>query len=283
MDNRVLSHRVITVAARAVINGLVWAFTITCVFPLVWLTYSSLKTDTEFFRSIISLPRNPQFLNYLNALRVGRMGQFFLNSVFNTVIAIVLIILASFFTAYFIARHDFRGKRVLYIMYLAGMLVPVQGLLIPLFIQFRLVGLLDNRFTLLLPYFAVGMPLALFLAESFIRGLPRELDEAAMIDGCTTNQLLFKVIIPLCKPVFATIMIISFLNTWNEFPFALVLISNDRYKTIPLGLTYFTSQYSRRYTQNLAAIIIASLPVVIIYLVFNKRVKQGMTAGAIKG
>ena len=268
---------------KSAINGIMILFSFTCVFPLFWMIYSSLKTQKEFSLNIISLPVNPQFGNYIEAIKVGEMHIFFFNSLFISVISVVIVILIGFITGYFLSRFNFRGRNFLYILFLSGMLVPVYGLLIPVFIQFGKFGLLDNRFTLILPYVAFGMPMAIFLLESFITSIPIELEEAALMDGSSLTNTLMNIIMPICKPAISTVIILISLQVWNEFPFALVLIRSRVLKTLPVGLTYFSGQYTTNYTQLMAALVIAVLPVIIVYLLFYKKIIKGMAAGAVKG
>ena len=163
------------------------------------------------------------------------------------------------------------------------MLVPTYGLLVPLFIEYRNLNFLDHRLSLVLPVVAFALPLVIFLIESFMKGIPRELEEAAYVDGSSLLSLLFRIVFPVCRPVLSTCAIISFLNIWNEFPFALILISSQHLKTIPVGLTNFVGQYTVDYPQLMAGIVVSILPVILVYLSLYKRIIQGMVAGAVKG
>jgi len=231
----------------------------------------------------LALPSKINFENYVEAIRIGKMQNYFVNSIYNAVITVIIVVLLSFFIAYFISRFEFKGKRIIYYLFLFGMLVPIHSLLIPIFIEFSRLDLLNKPYTLLFPYVAFGMPLAIFLLESFIKTIPIEVEEAAIIDGCGTFARIIKIVFPLCKPVIATVVVLSFLGAWNEFPFALTLLTSNDYKTIPIGLANFSGQYSTSYTPLMAGLVIATLPVIIIYIIFNKQIVKGMTAGAVKG
>jgi raffinose/stachyose/melibiose transport system permease protein len=276
-------NKVLKFLSGSIVNVLVMMFSVTCVFPLVWILYSSLKTQAEFSLNIISLPKEPQFTNYINAIKIGGLHKYFFNSVFNSVVSVALIIIIAFMVSYFLSRYRFKGRNFIYVFFLAGMLVPIHGLLVPVYIEFNTLSMIDKRLTLILPYVAFGLPTAIFLMESFIKTIPVEVEEAAVIDGCSLTQRIFSVVMPMCKPVISTTVILSFLNTWNEFPFALVLLKSKTYQTIPVGLTNFSGEYTTNYTQLMAAMVIAILPVVITYLLFYKKIMQGMTAGAVKG
>lgn len=266
-----------------VVNVILMLFTITCIFPVIWMIYSSFKTSPEFNRSIITLPEKLIFKNYTEAFRISHMGTYMINSMFNAFISLVFVILIAFITGYFLSRFRFRGRNLIYYALLFGMLIPIPALLIPIFIQFKSLGLFDQRLTLIIPYVAFGLPFSVFLVESFVASIPREMEEAAMIDGSGFLRMLFQIIMPLCTPILTTIAILQFFQKWNEFPFALVLVNSEKLKTIPIGLLNFSSQFSTNYPMKMAALTLAMLPVITMYLAFNKKIIEGMTAGAIKG
>ena len=271
------------VILRAIVNLVLIVYSVSCIFPIIWTMYSSLKAEKEFLSNIIGLPKHPQFLSYLKAIKMGNMGIQFLNSCFNTGLSILFIVIFSSIIGYFISRYKFRGKSLVYILFMAGLLVPIHGFLIPIFIQFRIFGLLDTRLTLILPYVAFGLPMAVFLMDSFVKTIPLEVEEAATIDGAGITRRLFQIIVPMSLPVLSVILVLSFLNLWNEFPFALILLNREYLKTIPVGLTNFRGQYSVAYSSLMAALVMASLPVITVYLIFSKKVIESVTIGAVKG
>ena len=244
---------------KYLVNILVSIFSITCIFPFVWVIYSSFKTQKEFSLNIMNLPEKIRLENYINALTKGAN------------------------IAFLLSRFDFRGRKIIYGLFLSGMLVPIHGLLVPVFIQFNKLGLYNTRLALIITNITFGLPITIFLIESFVKSVPIEIEEAAVIDGCNIYQRLFRVVLPTCKPVLSTSLILSFLSTWNEFPFALVLIRSSELRTIPIWLTQFSGQYSTNYPQMMAAMVIASLPVIITYFAFSNKIIDGMTAGAVKG
>lgn len=266
-----------------ILNAVMLIFSAASIFPFIWMLYSSLKTEAEFAVNIISLPKSPIFSNYINAIRTGHMGEYALNSLFNCVITVVLVVLSSYIVAYFLSRFEFKFRALIYGLFVAGMLIPVHSLMIPLFVEYRIINFLNNRFTLLPPYLAFGLPMAVFLLESFIGSIPIELEEAATIDGSSMVRTMFTIIFPLCRPVLATVVILSFMNTWNEFPFALVLIRDNALKTIPIGLRNFQGAYTAQYTQFMAGMAVSLIPVIVVYCLFYKKIIVGMTAGTVKG
>lgn len=277
------AYKVKNGAASLVANVLCWVLSITCIAPVIWMIYSSLKTDKEFALDILSLPKTLQWGNYVKAFIAGNMGTYAVNSLLNSVVTTVVTLLMAFTIGYCLSRFQFRGRNAIYFLFMAGLLIPIYALLLPIFIEFKYMNLVNTMFTLLLPYISFALPIAIFLVESYVGGIPIELEEASYIDGCSHVRSMFSIIMPVCKPVLATSAILTFLNTWNEFPLALVLISNNKLKTIPIGLTYFRGAYATSYVLLFAALSIASLPVIIIYLGFYNQIMKGMVAGAVKG
>ena len=266
-----------------VVNTFAAALAFISLFPMVWMVNTSLKTQQEFVIDTVALPDTLAFENYRAAIETGRMLTFFGNSVITTILSVSFIVIIGFVTGYLLARYRFPGRKVLFTLFLSGMLIPVHGLLVPIFIQFRNLGLLNRRFTLLFPYVAFGLPLAIFLFESFVRSIPVEMEEASCIDGLNLTQVMFRIILPMTVPIMATVIVMSFLHWWNEFPFALVLLSDDGLKTLPIGLANFKGAYSTNYTQLMAALVIAATPVIVVYLFFYRHIMTGMIAGAVKG
>lgn len=271
------------ILATVVCNSFCWLLSLSCIVPVIWMIYSSLKTDKEFALNILSLPTNPQWGNYAKAFAAGNMGTYAVNSLTNSVLTAVFTLLLAFVIGYCLSRFRFRGRNAVYFLFMAGMLIPIYALLLPIFIEFKYLRLLNKAYTLLLPYISFALPVSIFLIESYVEGIPIELEEASYIDGCGTARAMFTIILPVCKPVLATSAILTFLNTWNEFPLALVLISNNAYKTVPIGLTFFRGAYATSYPLLFAALTIASLPVILIYLFFGKQIMGGMVSGAVKG
>lgn len=266
-------------------NAVLILFSISCIFPLVWMFYSSLKEKRVFNADVMGLPQNPNFKNYINILTNSDYHIFesVLNSLRTTVISVFFIILFGFIVGYILARIKFPGNRVLYIVFLMGMLIPIHSLLVPVYVVFTRSGLGNQWFTLIMPYVSFGLPIAIFLVEGYVKSIPVALEEAAAIDGSSFSRTLFSIILPMCKPILTTIGIIQTFSCWNEFSFALVLIKDPRLQTVPLAMTQFTGQFSSDYTKIMAAMLITMAPIVVFYFVFSKQIIQGMVAGAVKG
>lgn len=264
-------------------NIFAWAITISALFPLVWMAYTAVKDNGEFMINTLALPSTLYFSNFPKAFQVGSLWNAMANSAFYSIVNVTLVVVFAVITAYFMARYEFKGKKIIYYTYMMGMLIPLYALLVPLFVQYKLLDMLNNRISLIVTYYAMSITLAIFLTETFIRGIPMDIDEAAVIDGCSISQRLIRIIFPLCRPIIATVSILTLLNTWNEFAFAVILTSSSELRTVSVAIRYFTSGRTNDYTYLMAALFATSLPVIIAYLLFSKEVIKGMTAGAVKG
>jgi raffinose/stachyose/melibiose transport system permease protein len=253
------------------------------IFPLIWMVYSSFKTNQQFTLSALSLPSELHLENYVNAWKTANIGTYFFNSVFVCVFSIILTVVVGALGAFVLAKFTFPGQKIVSSLFVIGMLIPLQAVLVPLFSLMKNIHLLDTPWSLILVYTAFGLPITIFLMESFISSFPDSILEAAIIDGATMLRIFFKVILPMTRPVIATVAILNFLNNWKEFSFALVFINSESKKTLPLGLYNFLGAYTADYVGLMAALVIATLPVFIIYLLLQEQIINGMTAGAVKG
>lgn len=267
------------------LNALMILFSASCIFPLIWMFYSSLKTKRVFNADIIGLPKEPTISNYVKILsnQDYHIGQSMMASVRTTVLSVFFIVLFGFIVGYILSRIKFKGNRILYVMFLMGMLIPVHSLLVPIYVVFNKTGLGNQWFTLIIPYVAFGLPIAVFLVEGYIKAIPVELEEAAAIDGSSFTRTLFSIILPIAKPILVTIAIIQVFSCWNEFSFALVLIKDVRLQTVPLAMTMFKGQFASDYPKIMSAMLTTMAPIVILYFVFSKQIIKGMVAGAVKG
>ncbi len=265
------------------VNIPIMVLSLSCIFPVFWLIYSSLKTDQEFAVSPVALPKLLHFENYVNAFGRAKFGVFFFNSVFNSVLSLFFVLVLSFTIGYILSRYRFPGRNLIYMILMAGIMIPVYALIVPIFIQFKQIDLLNSRFTLIPIYVAFELPTSVFLIDGYLKGISIDLEEAATIDGAGMPRIMFSIMMPVCRPIMMTVVILTFMHVWNEFPFAQVMINQETLKTIPIGLTYFTSQYMTQYTLLLAALSMATIPVLVVYLFFHNKIMEGMMAGAVKG
>lgn len=278
-------HPVQKGALSVLINFILLAFSASCIFPIVWMIYSSLKEKRAFNADIVGLPKNPTLINYIRILSNSdyHLGESMWNSVRTTGLSIILIVLFSFIVGYILSRVKFKGNRVLYVIFLMGMLIPIHSLLVPIYVVFKKCGLSNQWFTLLLPYVSFGMPMGIFLVEGYVKSIPVSLEEAAAIDGSSFSKTLWQIILPICKPILVTVAIIQIFSCWNEFSFALVLIKDVALQTVPLALTQFKGQFASDYPKQMAAMLITMSPIVVMYFAFSKQIINGMVAGAVKG
>ena len=285
MDKKAKTNRPGKLIGGFFMNLILWIFSLSCIFPLVWMLYSSFKEKRAFNADIIGLPKSPTLINYIRILtnKDYHLGESMWNSVRTTVLYIIMIVLFSYIVGYILARVRFKLNRALYAMFLMGMLIPVHSLLVPIYVVFRNCGLSNRWFTLLLPYVSFGLPMGIFLVEGYVKGIPVSLEEAAAIDGSTFSKTLFQVILPICKPILVTVAIIQVFSCWNEFSFALVLIKSVGLQTVPLALTQFKGQFASDYPKQMAAMLITMAPIVVLYFAFSKQIIKGMVSGAVKG
>ncbi|MCC8137041.1 MAG: carbohydrate ABC transporter permease [Clostridiales bacterium] len=266
-------------------NAILWIFSLSCIFPIVWMFYSSLKEKRVFNADIIGLPKDPTLYNYIRILTNPdyHLAQSMWNSVRTTGISIVLIVVFSFIVGYILSRVRFKLNRVLYVMFLMGMLIPIHSLLVPIYVVFLRCGISNKWFTLILPYVSFGLPMGIFLVEGYVKTIPVSLEEAASIDGSSFSYTLWHIIFPICRPILVTVAIIQVFSCWNEFSFALVLIRDSALQTVPLALTQFKGQFASDYPKQMAAMLITMSPIIVLYFAFSKQIIKGMVAGAVKG
>lgn len=251
-------------------------------YPLFFVLMTSFKTNMEVIKYPFSITSfHPE--NYVVAWKIGLVGKYFMNSVITTVstlcIQIPIIILAS----YSLGRLHPRGYNIIMILILSGMFVTSEMTTLPTFMLLRNTGLLSTRLALILPYVAGGLVLPIYIASKFISNIPKEIEEAAKMDGCGILETLIRIDLPLIKPIIATIFIINFQGTWSEFYWALIVVKNEAFKTLSLGMLNFQSQYVSNYGVLSAGLVILTLPIVLVYIFNSKYFIEGMAEGSVKG
>lgn len=276
--------------SRGLIYLVLAGYLLWVVFPMVWVAYSSLKPDEAIFRDAFALPswNALQWDNYRQAWREAHFGQYFLNSVLVTGVSVTCILLLGSMAAYALSRFRHPLGHAVFMLFLAGLMIPVQLSIIPLFFGLRSVGLLNSRLGLILVYTANGLPFAIFILAGFFRALPRSLYEAAVVDGCSEAGAFWRVMLPLAKPGLITVAIFQFIGVWKEYFFAFMFTSgtgDESVRTLPLGLGNLsvTAQYHNDYGMLFAGIVMVTLPILLVYLLLQKHLVKGITAGALKG
>lgn len=268
-------------------NGLIQvvliAYAVIVLYPLLIMVASSLKTTGEIFANPLQLiPDTARFINYVDAWNQANFGTYFRNSIFVGTVSVVMILWFGSMAAYVLARFSFPGNRLIYLLFLAGFMIPVRLAIVPLFVMMRDLRLLDTLWSLIVIYIAGGMPFTIFLMVNFFRHVPRDLEDAAVLDGAGAFQVYYQIMLPLVRPALATVGLFHFLNVWNDFFFPLIFIRSENLRTVPLGVSTFFGEYSNDWSLLFAALSISILPVIAVYLLASKQFIAGLTSGALK-
>ncbi len=266
-----------------VANGLMTLYALVTLYPLFWLFISAFKSNDEFYSRPFGLPTTWHWDSFKRAWTVSDMGTSMYNSVIVTAVSLVVMLAVGALAAYVLSRFQFRGKLLVMGVFLLGMLIPIHSTLVPLFIVMNKIHLLNTYGALIFPYAAFELPIAIFIIQAYMNTFPKEIEEAALIDGSGYWGIFRRMMLPLAAPAIATVSILAVLRFWNDFAFALVFISKPALKTLPLSLSMFATGYMTDYQLTMAALALAVIPTIIIYLIFQKSIMQGMVAGAVKG
>lgn len=258
-------------------------FSLITVLPLLWLLLSSFKPHRDIINHILSLPTSLYLTNFVKAWELGNLGLYFLNSIYYVGIATTITVILAMATGYGFAKFNYKINTFLFGFFMIGLLITVQSAIVPLFIIERALGLYNTRLGVLFPYVAFGLPFAIFLATTYIKGIPDALEQAAIIDGATYLQIFWKIILPISKPVVTTILIFTFLGNWNEFVFVLLLTSKASLRSLQVGIQAFSGGMSPDVGIQTASLVIGTAPMVIFYLLFRKQLSVGFAGGAVKG
>jgi raffinose/stachyose/melibiose transport system permease protein len=250
--------------------------------PFLWAILSSLKTNDAIFVDPFSIPNPPLWSNYAEAWVRGRFGTYFWNSVAIAVPSVTLNLFCSSLAGFTFARMKFRGSQVVFLLFLVGMAIPTNAILIPLYYTVKDLHLIDTLLGVILPQVASGLPFGIFMMRAFFRSLPNELEDAARIDGCSDFQIYRHIMLPLSTGAMATLLIFAFMGSWNDFLIPYVFIHEDSMRTIPLGLLYFQGSYISEYRLIFAGIVISFIPTLLLYLIFQRQFITGLTVGAVK-
>ena len=252
------------------------------IMPMLFTIISSLKTKLDIFSDPFALPKNPQWKNYVIAWKDANMSAYFINSVIQSGSTVILTSLISTMAAYALARFDFKLNKVLVIVFMLGMMVPMHTILVPVSYIIGLFNLKNNIFALVLVYVAFNLPFSIMVMITFMKGVNRSLEEAAIIDGASYFQIYSKIMIPLTLPAISTISIFNFMGAWNNILFPLLFINDKRLRPISLGLLNFRGERGSEYGLMMAGIVITVAVPLAIYLLFQEKVESGLAAGAVK-
>lgn len=254
------------------------------IYPILWLFMASIKPTVELSTTPFGLPHNPTLDNFIKIFRDGKIGLYMWNSIKVTFISLVLIVALSATAGFALAKFNFRLTKKIYTFFTFGIMIPVQITLIPLFIFYSRLGILNSAFSLVLPQVGFALPLSVMLFYSFYSFIPNELIEAAIMDGCSTYRIFGKIIFPLARNTVITVTSMYSILIWNDFIFANTFISDNKAKTVAMGLKDYVGAFGNvDWGSTFAAIAISILPPMIVYFALNRWVTAGMTMGATKG
>jgi raffinose/stachyose/melibiose transport system permease protein len=269
---------------RAAPNYLVLSlFLLIILIPIIGLVFSAFKTDAEVIKGPLTLPSQLRLDAFKDAWTTGRFNFFFRNSVVVTIAVVIASVFLSTLTGYAFAILPVPGKKFLYPLLLLGYMVPFEAVIIPLYHMMNRMDLIDTYWALILPQVGLSVSFGTLWMTSFFRAAPRELVDAAAIDGCNRWQVLWRVLWPLARPAVLTLVVLVFMWTWNEFLLALVLVQKETMRTLPVGLAFFQGRYSANIPLMAAGSLIVAGPILLVYILFQRYFIRGMLGGAVKG
>ena len=259
-------------------------FTLMAIYPLLWLLMSSFKTTQEYqLTSKLALPQVWYWQNYPQAWIRGNFGTLFLNSILYTGVTTIAILYFSIAAGFAFSKLQCKATGPIYKLFVIGVLITIQCILIPLFFMANWTGLYDTRIGILIVYIGIGLPMGVYLATEFVRSIPTSLIESARIDGAQYLKIFVSIIFPMAKPVGVTLAILNIAGTWNEFMLVNILASSEKIKSLPVGIQKFSGALASDFGKQFAALVIGIVPMVVFYIVFRKQITKGVAAGAVKG
>lgn len=270
-------------AAKGLAYLVMSVFALMTIYPLFWLLMNSFKTTREFQVNMLGLPLDPTLDNFRLAWDFGEFGKLFPNSIIYTLGTTVGVICLSVLAGFAFAKIGSRATKWIYGSFIIGILLTLNSLMIPLFIEVNVLGIYNTRFAVLLVYIGAGLPIGIYLCTEFIKAIPTALVESARIDGAGYLRIFWKIILPLTAPVATTLAILNITGTWNEFALINILVSKTELKSLPLGIYKFSGSLSTDYGKQFAALVIGMMPMLAFYVVFRKQITKGVAAGAVKG
>ncbi|MEK3888151.1 carbohydrate ABC transporter permease [Bacillus sp. FSL K6-3431] len=279
-DNQLKARNI---SKKSIIYILLTIYALINAYPILWMVLNSFKSNIEFAKNPFEIPTQWLIQNYKTAWETAHLDTYFLNSVIISVTAVIITVFIGALASYFLARFTYKWGKLLYAFFVFGLLIPIHATLVPMFLLMKNLNLLNTHIGLILPYIAFNLPITIFILVSFMRAFPKDIEESAIMDGCGVFRIFWSIILPMTMPALATVVILNFINNWNEFSFALVLINDDALKTLPLGLANFAGQYTTNYGAQMAGLTLAIIPTIVIYMLLEEYLVKGMTAGAVKG
>lgn len=258
-------------------------FALVCIVPLFWVVSTSLKTTGEIARNPLGLPPNPHWENYQQAWVQGRFGKYLRNSVYVTLPIVLVGLALACVAGYGFARFSFPGAALIFYTFLLGLMIPFQSIMIPLFYILKDIGFIGSYWAMIVPSIALNLPFGIFFMRAFFLGLPRDLADAALIDGCNEFDVFWRVMLPLAGPGVSSLGVFQFMGAWNSFLLPLIYMQKEELRPLVLGLMFYRTRYTQNYPLIMAGAGIVMLPIIIVYVIFQRKFIQGLTAGALRG
>jgi raffinose/stachyose/melibiose transport system permease protein len=252
------------------------------IYPFIWVATNSLKTDFQLYEKSWALPKEWHWENYKLAWNYG-IAKYVVNSVLVTAVSVLINACISLMAAYALSRFKFKGQNFLLYFILGGLMLAPEVSLIPLFRILSFMKLYNTYLAMILPDVAFGIPFTTFLIRAYMLGLPKDYEEAAVIDGANSFGVFWRIVVPLCRPILASAMLLDAMRVWNEFMFALTFVIDDDLKTIPLGLMSFAGALREQWTVVMAGLILSAIPMIVLFLITQKQFIRGLAAGGVKG
>lgn len=259
--------------------------TVFVILPLLWSILTSFKTSTEFYENPWQLPGSLHIENYINAIGKANMGDYFLNSVFVTILGLAISLTFSVASSYVLARYEFKFRKVIRQIYIVGLFLPPVFGLVPLFMLLKKIGLYDSLIGLSMVYAFTSLPYTIFILSSFFTSIPKEYEEAAIIDGCSYPSMLLRIMVPIAKPAILTVSIFNFMAFWNEYMYSLTYITTETKRTLPIGLINLmeVQRYATDWGALFAGLVVVMVPTILVYAILQKYITNGLSVGGLKG
>ena len=267
---------------RLAVYLLLTLFTLAILFPLVLIGLAAFKTQAELGQGLFALPRKWEWRNFGTAWLQGHFGRYFLNSCLVVAPVVAAAVALSILSGYAFAFLPLPGRGALAALLSLGMIIPLEGLIIPMYYSLRRLGLLNTYWALILPQIGLSIPFGTYLTWTSFRSLPRELVDAAVVDGARRGTILWRILVPLIKPAVNVLVVFFFVWTWNEFLIPLILVTDDTLRTLPVGIAFFQGRYTTNLPVLAAGAAIVAAPLIVVYALFQRSIIQGLTTGAVK-
>ena len=279
-----MDHRNVSLPTKILIYVIMIGFTVLTVYPILWLVIQSFKTNTVYLTTNkLSLPAVWYVGNYPFVWIQGKFFTFFVNSVIYATVTVVAVVVLSNMAGFAFAKIHFKITKYLHGLFIVGILLTLQSILIPLFLMVNAAGIHNTRLAVLIPYVALGLPIGVYLCTDFIKSIHNELLESAKIDGASFIKIFTRIVLPMCAPVSVTLAIITFTGTWNEFILMNLMTATDKYKAIPAAVGRYSGALGSDYGKLFTSLTVALIPILIFYMVFRNQITKGVAAGAVKG